>query len=670
MNPVTSIMAAIISMIGSNPATLLGIDTIGIGITGLSYFDQSFAMVDAARQAQFRGHDWGAVDVDALGFPTEDFKFIYSSNIISAGTYTLKVIGRADIGGVVNKVYDPGTNTTTAQLVIASNVEGNRWIDFTNTRRTSESVTADGISGIEFYRPGYATDGSVVFTTEFVEAMKQFSVIRTMDFASENSNGNEVWSDRTSIRSKGDVGSGGQSWELMVLMANAVQRDLWVTLPVKADDVYIDKLAKLFKYGSDGVEPYASTQVSPIYPPLDPGLKLYVEYGNEVWNSGPGFSGFHWALALANANRLDTEHPIAYDGEVTDQYLGLRRWIAYRSAHISLAFRTVFGDTDMMSRVRPIFSSQVGNANNYLRDGLMWADAFYGDTSYLWYGGGGAAYYGSTVNPTDTDAGTMDAFFANMPEPEFIDRTRIDVTWTKGFGLKTIAYEGGPGPGGSPTGGISGSDELSYAYNNDPRMKNAMRSAHRTWVAIGGDMMVYYIYSGPAPWSFTNGESGAVVSDTTSVKMQAVDEIVNLQQPTAEFGTLVPGTVYLRDASAKVISTEGGGSLWGYGGTAWLLRPMGVGSDHNQFLLVPVRCTEDGDYQISVTAYDSAVGAEVEIFGNGESLGSLLLNQGADGVAVQSPKLSATLEAGLTVLRVRVVGGQNVWLKDVIIEAV
>lgn len=650
----------------AGPVTPLAGD-IGIGISGLSYFDQSFAMVDVARQSAFRGLDWGAVDLDANGSPTEDFRLIYSSEVIGAGTYKLKFKGSADFPGT-NKIYDAGSNTTTADYVLATNAVGNIWIDFTNTRRTAGSSVADGLTDIQMFRPGYATDGSDVFTAEFISAMQKFSVIRTMDFVSANGNPNENWSERTSINVKGDPGPAAQSWELMVLMANATNRDLWITIPVKANDAYIDKLAKLIKYGSDGSEPYTSTQASPVYPPLNSSLKLYVEYGNEIWNSGPGFNGFVWVLELANANRLNTEHPIAHDGAVTDQYLALRRWIAYRSAFISLAFRSVFGDAAMMTRVRPIFAGQVGNANNYLSDGLMWAEAYHGNVGALWYGGGGAAYYGSTTDPSNTDPGTMTAFFAGMPEPDFADRTRVDVTWTKGLGLKTIAYEGGPGPGGSSTGGFSGSAELSYAYNNDPRMKDRMQVAHSTWVANGGDMLVYYIYSGPAPWSFTNGVSGATVSDTTSVKMQAIDAIKAGAQPVAAFGTLVPGTVYLRDASAKVISTEGGGSLWGYGGTAWLLRPSGAGSNHDQFLMIPIRVAASGSYKISVTSYDAAVGAAVDIFGNGILLGDVLLNQGADGVATQSPEVTATLEEGITVMRVRVKGGQNVWLKDLIVE--
>ena len=301
---------------------------IGIGITNLSYFDQSFAMVDVVRQAQFKGVDWSEeVGADAQGCPTMDFNLIYNANAIAGGTYKLRFKGQADLGFVINqtKVYDAATNTTTADVILAGTQNGARWVEFRTTRRTSGSATADGVTDVHLYRPGYPTDGSVIFTTELFSAMQKFHLIRTMDAMATNGNPTSSWEERTRMDYLGDTGKKGQAWELQILLANAANRDLWINVPVKADDAYIDKLAKLFKYGSDGSEPYTSVQASPVYPPLNPGLKLYVEYGNEVWNTSYGFDGFGWALEYANANRLDTGHPIAYDGAITDQYVALRR---------------------------------------------------------------------------------------------------------------------------------------------------------------------------------------------------------------------------------------------------------------------------------------------------------------------------------------------------------
>lgn len=642
---------------------------VGIGLYHLTYWDQSFAMVDVVRHAQFRGMDWSyEVGADTTGAPTRDFRLVYSSIIVGAGTYKLKFKGQANVTGVTNKVYDVGTNTTTADYVLASNATGNQWIEFTNTRRTPVSTTADGVTELQMFRPGYATDGSAVFTSEFIQAMRKFHVIRTMDFVRVNLNPTENWSERTRINFLGDTDVKGQSWELMVLLANATGRDLWINVPVKANDQYIDKLAKLIKYGSDGNEPYTTTQAQPKYPPLRSDLKVYVEYGNEIWNPGPGFSGFAWALEYANANRLNTSHPIAYDGPVTDQWTGVRRWVAYRSATISRAFRNNFGDVAMMSRVRPILATQVGNANNYLRDGLLWAEGYYGNARDLWYGGGGAAYYESDAAASNTSMGTMAAYFAGLPSAEFARTTGADAIWTKGFGLKTVAYEGGPAPGGLATGGVTGTDELSYAYNNDIRMKDRMQVAHNTWIANGGDMLVYYVYSAPAPWSFTNGAANPTVSDTTSVKLQAIDAIRTNTTATPSLGTAIPGTVYLRAPSAKVIDIAAGGTQWGYNGTAYRITPSsGADASKSEFLLVPVHAATAGTYKISLNTYDSTANDRVELFANGKLVGEISATPSTGGQAIKSSEISAELESGVTVFRIRAKAGNGVWLKDVVV---
>ena len=80
---------------------------------------------------------------------------------------------------------------------------------------------------------------------------------------------------------------------------------MWLNVPAKANDEYIAKLAQLVKFGSDGDQPYTSAQDKPVFAPLNPGLKVYVEYGNELWNWAPGFQGYRWALEFANTYKGD-----------------------------------------------------------------------------------------------------------------------------------------------------------------------------------------------------------------------------------------------------------------------------------------------------------------------------------------------------------------------------
>lgn len=668
------------SPLQASDSSPLPLQRVGIGIGGLSYWDRSFAMADVGRQSQLRGMDWSYdVAADVSGNPGKDFQLAYSSTKIGSGIYKLIFNGRASVtaggaGSVQNARYEAASNTTTADIVQSGDPTGNLWLVFKDTHRNSGSIKGDGVTNIRFWRPGYPTDGSALFTTEFVSAMKKFKTIRGMDFVSANANSQITWLERTKPNFFGLTGANGQSWEILIALANAAERNVWLNLPVRADDDYIRKLAQLVKYGSDGSQPYAGPQANPVYPPLKAGLKVYVEYGNEIWNSGPGFKGFGWALELANANKSDVTHPIAMDGMQADQYIALRRWIAYRSSAISLSFREVFGDAAMMSIVRPVFSTQVGNANNFLSVGLQWAQAFYGQVrkaaptnpvarkpNDLWYGGGGAAYYEANFDPKDTNAATKETYFAGLPTPSFAKNSAIDSTWTHAYGLKYIAYEGGPSAGGSASGSVSGA-EVSPAFNNDIRIKDRMLIAQNIWDQTGGDELVYYVYSGSAPWSFTNELVQQVVSDTISVKLQAIDAINATQKPDATLGSPVPSVIYLKDPAAKTIGADA--ATWALSGSTYLLRPTSA----NTFILVPIRTTSVGTYKISLDT-GALVTGDVALFVNGARQGSISLAPDINNIATVSSKVSVVLPAGLSVLRLdSPKGSGDIFVRDVIVE--
>jgi hypothetical protein len=89
-------------------------------------------------------------------------------------------------------------------------------------------------------------------------------------------------------------------------LANETGKDAWINIPAKATDAYVTNVANLFKYGSDGINPYTSVQAHPVYPPLNPNLKIYVEYSNEVWNTASAFSQSSSVSQLASDELLAT----------------------------------------------------------------------------------------------------------------------------------------------------------------------------------------------------------------------------------------------------------------------------------------------------------------------------------------------------------------------------
>jgi Putative Ig domain len=158
---------------------------------------------------------------------------------------------------------------------------------------------------------------------------RPWSYIRMMDLGITNNSPVRDWSDRrlpahvfpTSVLNPRDATDGrggfalinqptGIPYEHMVALCNQTGKNLWLNIPHLASADCITRLAKLIKFGSDGVEPYSSVQANPVWPPLDPSLKVFIEYSNEIWNAGTFGQGV-WAIGEAAALGTTREQFIA-----------------------------------------------------------------------------------------------------------------------------------------------------------------------------------------------------------------------------------------------------------------------------------------------------------------------------------------------------------------------
>jgi hypothetical protein len=124
------------------------------------------------------------------------------------------------------------------------------------------------------------------FRSEFLAFVAPWHCLRFMDWLGTNNSINTSWAARkpvgfyTMTGPSGDVlgltgrsltpgarrRASGVAIELCIAAANAAQTDAWVNVPHLADDDYIERMAILVR------------------DTLDPRLKVYVEYSNEVWN--------------------------------------------------------------------------------------------------------------------------------------------------------------------------------------------------------------------------------------------------------------------------------------------------------------------------------------------------------------------------------------------------
>jgi hypothetical protein len=381
---------------------------------------------------------------------------------------------------------------------------------------------------------------------------------------------------------------------------------MWLNIPTWADDDYVTKTALALKYGTDGTNPYTSPQAKPVWPPLNPNLKVYVEYANEVWNSAGGFRCFPWVLGIADAIAADpAPHPIklnattgAYD--VVDRYTLQARYTAYRSVQISDLFRAVWGDAEINNRIRVALMGQIGG-NYFNPRQLPWLDAFYNrprpesdpfpnptprPVASLLYGAGGSSYYG--VNTWSTDP---DVFFApgNFPDERWLSRIPSDALRARNYGLKRIAYEGGMGldifnRAGQP----SATNAEKAALNADPRMKTLVETFHDTWTAYGGDLLVYYVNTSALDWEFTPN-----VWKLDTPKLEGVRSVIHdRQRVPVTFGQEIPGTLVVRDQSTSDVV----GGL--FNSTSSTGLPMLGGLDAGESAAYAIHTRRFGSYRV------------------------------------------------------------------------
>lgn len=134
------------------------------------------------------------------------------------------------------------------------------------------------------------------FREDFLDYCKQWRALRFMDWAVTNNSFEKEWSKRkkpsfyTMVGSGGDaIGrwgplpsefklrfSGGVAIEIMIQLANTVKVSPWFCMPHRATEEYMTEFAKMVKNK------------------LDPSLKVYVEYSNELWNWS--FQQSQWML--------------------------------------------------------------------------------------------------------------------------------------------------------------------------------------------------------------------------------------------------------------------------------------------------------------------------------------------------------------------------------------
>ena len=297
---------------------------VGMNLAGIADWSRGFpflnlmwgARIWATNNANIEG-PWNTemtrfLELDDDGYPLEvpfrppaaqDDQHVFTvlPNRVKAGRYVMLYDGEGDIATAgMTKIIDakPGR--------IEISMEHGGSDDHLETITISRSVRGNHIRNIRIVPIEHEkTDlDANPFRSDILEFCKPWHCLRFMDWMSTNYAIDRRWADRKkrSFYTQIGVGAGvdglpeGEQWkqkwssgiaiELCIQLANMTRTNAWLCVPHLADDEYIAEMARLVKET------------------LDPSLKVYLEFSNEVWNWS--FAQAQWALRSELAGDLVT----------------------------------------------------------------------------------------------------------------------------------------------------------------------------------------------------------------------------------------------------------------------------------------------------------------------------------------------------------------------------
>jgi len=314
----------------------------------------------------------------------------------------------------------------------------------------------------------------LLFNPDYLNFMKDFRVIRFMNMAGMTRNPVEQWSARNTLDKStwaGKEGTRGAPLEVMVALANRLQADAWFSMPHRASDDYIREFSS-----------YAAKH-------LNPSLKVYVEYSNEVWNNI--FIHKRYAIEQGLKRKLDTD----------PQTAGIK-FYAKRSVEVFKLWENAFGGTQRLLRTLSGWS-----ANERLTSQLLSYEQTHRYTDVF-----AIAPYFYALPKELRKASTVDDIFelvldegSNYGLSASIEQMQTQVELANEFGVELVAYEGGQHLVDWETRTVEAHpNPLLYAANRDPRMGELYGRYLSAWKASGAKVFVHFsaprIYSWYGSW--------------------------------------------------------------------------------------------------------------------------------------------------------------------------
>jgi len=332
--------------------------------------------------------------------------------------------------------------------------------------RLLETDPNDYVRNIRVIMPGFEkTYEKEPFHPEFLRRWRGIRCFRFMDWM--HTNGSEIrrWEDRPTPQ-HATFSAKGVALEWMIELCNRQQADAWFCMPHLADDDYVRRFAQMVKDR------------------LDPKLRVYIEYSNEVWNAQFPQTRYSWEKAK-ELGLGPKERP----------WEGGAMFYARRSVQIFKIWQEVFGGTDRLVRV---IAWQAGNQHWMEKIVLPFEDAWrHADAlaiaPYVWMN---IPKQGKEPTADQVAQWTVEQtldYLEKVSLPRAIDAIRRSKKVADKFGLLLVAYEGG-----QHMVGVAGGENnealtrLFHACNAHPRMADIYQKYYQAWTEAGGDLFCYF----------------------------------------------------------------------------------------------------------------------------------------------------------------------------------
>ncbi len=320
------------------------------------------------------------------------------------------------------------------------------------------------VKNIRVIMPGFeASYQTNPFNPDFLKRWKNFNTIRFMDWMLTNGSEQKSWNDRPTVNYC-NYTERGIPVEVMVDLCNRLGANGWFCIPHLADDDYVRQFAMLVKKL------------------IKPELKVYIEYSNEVWNSG--FKQNHYAQQKAKELQIP---PLERPWE------GAGKFYAKRSVEI---FK-IWEDALKKQLVR-VIAWQAASGEYWTDKIVLSYNDAYKNCDALAI----APYFTMNVSPKGKLNADTVAVWTVEQVLEYARTNSIPeaVGWMKTqkkvadkYELRLICYEAGQHFVG--VGGAENNEALTKLFisaNNHPKMSELYKIYLDSWKEISGDLMCIF----------------------------------------------------------------------------------------------------------------------------------------------------------------------------------